>query len=156
MTTIIFPIILGFVLGALACYLILDSHLRKTYDERYTHMFDQEVQDVWVRPHATTDCYDARREYNDIDMFVWRRYRSKFLRGHKWPEDAFREHDFAVMSFLRWIHGAGCEVVIKDVSRNDIERNPEQADELLKLMYKTYYNDTFKQITGRSWLDSDN
>lgn len=60
------------------------------------------------------------------------------------------------MSFLRWIHGAGCEVVIKDVSRKDIERNPEQADEQLKLMYKTYYNDTFKQITGRSWLESDN
>lgn len=84
-------------------------------------MFDQEVQDVWVRPHATTDCYDTRKEYNAIDMFVWRRYRSKFLRHHEW-----------------------------------VERNPEQADEQLKLMYKTYYNDTFKQITGRSWLDSDN
>lgn len=155
MTTII-TLAIGILIGALACYLILNNHLRNKYDERYTRMFDEEVQDVWVRPHATTDCYDARKEYNDINMFVWLRYRSKFLRGHKWPEDAFREHDFAVMSFLRWIHGAGCEVVIKDVSRKDIERNPEQADEQLKLMYKRRYDLVFQQITGRSWLDSDN
>lgn len=156
MTIIIITLVIGILVGAMACYFILNNQLRKTYDERYTRMFDEEVQDVWVRPHATTDCYDARREYYDIENFISPRYRSKFLRGHEWVERSFMEHDFAVMSFLRYIHGAGCEVVIKDVSRKDIERNPEQVDEQLKLMYKTYYNDTFKQITGRSWLDSDN
>ncbi len=156
MTTLTLSLVIAFIIGALTCYVILNNYLRNKYDELYTHMFDEEVKDIWVRPHSTTDCYDACKEYFDIDMFVWKRYRSKFLRGHKWPEDAFREHDFAVMSFLRWIHGAGCEIIIKDVSQKDIERNPEQADEELKLMYKRKYDHVFRQITGRSWMDSDN
>ncbi len=155
MTTII-TLAIGILIGALVCYLILDNHLRRKYEEHYTCLFDEEVKDVWVRPHQTNDSYDARREYNDIDMFVWRRYRSKFLSHHTWVERIHNEHDFAVMAFLRWIHGAGCEIIIKDVSRKDIELNPEQADEELKLMYKRKYNHVFQQITGRSWLDSDN
>lgn len=156
MTILILSLVIGILIGAVTCYLILNNHLRDKYEERYTRMFDEEVKDVWVRPHATTDCYDARKEYGDIKLFVNQRYRSKFLRGHLWVERSFMEHDFAIMSFLRYIHGAGCEVIIKDVSRKDIESNPEQADEDLKLMYKRKYNYVFQQITGRSWMDSDN
>ncbi len=152
MTTIIIPLLLGILIGAVICHLILSSHLRRKYEEHYTRLFDEEVKDVWVRPHQTNDSYDARREYNDISLFIERRYWCKMLRGHEWVERSFHEHDFAVMSFLRWIHGAGCQIIIKDVSRDDIERNPEQ----LKLMYKRKYNHVFQQITGRSWLDSDN
>lgn len=50
-----------------------------------------------------------------------------------------------------------CYLILSNHLRNKYdERNPEQTDEQLKLMYKTYYNETFKKITGRSWLDSDN
>lgn len=91
----------------------------------------------------------------NIETFVEHQYDTTYLLHHEWVEKAMIDGEWAILAFLRWVHGAGCRVVIEEVSCKDVEANPDQTDATIKRRYKAHYNHTFEQITGRSWMESD-
>ena len=141
----------GFMVGCLVMYVLMDKRI----GDEYERLYQEKVTQLRGRPTRSISDRQCFRLWLNISTFVSHQYNSQYLRHHQWVEKALIDGTWAIYAFLRWVHGAGCRVVIEEMGRKDVEQNPDAADEEIKYRYKSHYNHTFEQITGRSWMESD-
>lgn len=151
MTTIIITALISAIIASIITYFAVEKRIR----DRYETLYNMKVFDLKGRPTRSISDRDCFRLLQNIETFVEHQYDTTYLLHHEWVEKAKHDGDWAILAFLRWVHGAGCRVVIEEIGCKDIESNPDKADEVIKYRYKAHYNHTFEQITGRSWMDSD-
>lgn len=151
MTTTIIIFAGGMLLGCIIMFVAMHECIGGKYERMYQEKLVQ-LKGRQTRSMSDAQCF---RLLQNIQTFVSHQYNDQYLRHHEWVEKAKIDGEWAILAFLRWVHGAGCRVVIEEMGREDVEQNPDQADEEIKYRYKSHYNHTFEQITGRSWLESD-
>lgn len=151
MTTIIITALISVIIASIITYFAVEHRIAN----RYEAMYQKKVTKLKGRQKRSISDRQCFRLLQNIETFVEHQYDTTYLLHHEWVEKAKHDGDWAILAFLRWVHGAGCRVVIEEVGCKDVEANPDQADVTIKKRYKAHYNHTFEQITGRSWMESD-